>query len=1557
MRTTLPRALRAVVLGLALLTSFALRAQNFPVRASVTILNPSTYLEDYGRANNTLVVLTLVDNRPSYTGRLRFTIEGRGFRAETSPNTDLPPLTLRRGQPLILRGTRLQDYFAVRNLQFNGIDARTFVANGGVLPDGPVTICVEFVDANRPQDPAVSNPACATRFLQRNLPPEITLGNTPQRNWTPVSVVNLGWIPRHLASPANDEYILEMWERRPGLTDDQIMRSTQPLRRPFPVQATRYVWTNYDRLLQSGKEYIWRVQVRDRLNARTFVNDGYSAIASFKILPSVTDPGPGGGVAGAGDGDGSNGGPPPGGGGNGDGDGGGNESTDDPNYCGAPLTVPTYNFNVATSELEFTWVNVPEAHRYQIMVTSPAEQVYVVDPPAGSAAFAVPIVPEEGQFNIRFCKLCPDGTQECLDFPIIIGSTDDNCQSRHTVSLYQLWNDRAYLQYDHPRQNIPPAKIRYRRQLLGNYQDVPLGTLDSVDFPVDTFFNLDYVGETGSLQRGITYEAQLSTQCPEDTTWSAWSQPVPFNYDCRITDSLTVSNVRERTADIGLPQYANALHYEIHFRSFGRPSWVYSPNHTGRSATLRGLSPDENYEVKVRYMCNQNVWSNFSPIDTFTTLKVCYPPDSLRVVDTETYRVTLAWNEGQNGVFTRIRYRTLPWGQNNVGYSAGAWQVADLLRSPATLDNLLPGAGYEFELQTECGPNQSDYVPGGTFYTDCPSPVVDVSNIDKFSAQFDLTHSYVGDPTVEYEYRRLGDTTWTTVVPRPPGGAFGDDGGRGVFASPYVAIAVNLENYTQYEVRARTICRGTNYSEWGPTAYFRTLVHCPTPVNLGVADLGRNNARLIWDSAGTVNDFEVVILELNAMNQQASQAATFLTSAGGASDNDPGGTPVTGSTQTNTPPPPPNYNGRAWRRFRTSRPYIDLNWLTPGLEYRVVVRATCPTVDWTDYSEELRFRTFCEDARVDQGGLDRAYGNTAEVSWQRNPSCASRYRVLIEKGPGHQPFNFFFNGNGQMLLMPPGMGGGNAPYVDSFEVTGLTATFNGLRPNTNYRFRVKAMLEENAFAPVADRTKTSDLVPADGGVVAGTEDWGGYGRWFAFRTDHCSAPLQIEELPLGRSSLELSWMESSGVNNYEVKYRPRDIPNSVWLTENTSDNRIELVNLQSNEVYEYQVTEVCQDGVNRQSAPQDTFKLGRVSRNNGYYVCGVNTSVDVSNQTALPTLRKGDTIQAFDFAVVITKVSGSNGIFSGEGEIVVPFFNKAKMTFEFNGIFINIQKRLVNGYLDATGVGVEILPPWADSLLQTAIDVLDVMDQVAGQMQVATLDSIMQCCGQHLPIELQDQVQAVLDCYAANPVDPVSAGCETLLDSLMTHVTDDIDSIIVSLDTQIVVSTTLDVIRTAVEELEADYAASTIANKQQYTALRTQVSGSYPSLPAGRPGNNNINYLQRSWSIPVTGAPPAVRNQTVDLFGDRALALQAKSLELTEVEMLHSIHAEIARQVALKDFSGALRSGDTDVFTPVHQLVQTAWTDGDRPDNIDLTPMVAEAKRLLLLKVNYLTND
>lgn len=274
---------------IGLLMGTAAYGQNFPVRASVTAVNASPYLEDYGRDGNLIVILTLVDAREEYNGLLRINIEGDGYRATTGDGVFMTPINLRRGQPLILRGSQLAPYFDLNNLIVEGFGVDGTVNNGGSLPDGPITICVEFYDVNRFSDPPVSNPACATRFVQQNYPPELVhpLTEIPA---PPTELINFSWNPRHVPQPLDDEYELTVWAKVEGLTYDQIINSTAPLRSPITTTIPRYTYTNYDSPLEVGQEYIWRVRVSDRRNVRVFINDGISDFGEFQY--GVTPPEP-----------------------------------------------------------------------------------------------------------------------------------------------------------------------------------------------------------------------------------------------------------------------------------------------------------------------------------------------------------------------------------------------------------------------------------------------------------------------------------------------------------------------------------------------------------------------------------------------------------------------------------------------------------------------------------------------------------------------------------------------------------------------------------------------------------------------------------------------------------------------------------------------------------------------------------------------------------------------------------------------------------------------------------------------------------------------------------------------------------------------------------------------------------------------------------------------------------------------------------------------------------------------------------------------------------------
>jgi hypothetical protein len=359
--------------------------------------------------------------------------------------------------------------------------------------------------------------------------------------------------------------------------------------------------------------------------------------------------------------------------------------------------------------------------------------------------------------------------------------------------------------------------------------------------------------------------------------------------------------------------------------------------------------------------------------------------------------------------------------------------------------------------------------------------------------------------------------------------------------------------------------------------------------------------------------------------------------------------------------------------------------------------------------------------------------------------------------------------------------------------------------------------------------------------------------------------------------------------------------------------------------------------------------MKKPSLNNGFYACGLETDIDLSNEIPLAELLEDDTIRAFDFPVVIVEVSGGNGYFSGVGEIRVPYFNKAKMQFEFDDIFVNDEYQMVGGYMEATGFGIEVLPPWADSLLGNIITGLEALDSMYAEQQVEQLDSLMNCCAGYLPPAVQDTIAAILDCYEQNP-DPVAAGCQDRLDSLMVYINENLDSIVTALDTQIVTSLTVDIIRAAMVELSSEHDPLLPDKLSAYTTARSTLESTYPILPndAGIP-----DYLANSQVLDSGSGG----NSSLNQFGESAGGVQTTALALTLEDMFVNTEPKVPSLAELKAFALALRNGDTDVFTPIHDQVEAIWYSPEGGPDFDRRPFIDQAKLLLNTKYTFLVNE
>ncbi|ATA89594.1 hypothetical protein CGC58_07535 [Capnocytophaga stomatis] len=83
--------------------------------------------------------------------------------------------------------------------------------------------------------------------------------------------------------------------------------------------------------------------------------------------------------------------------------------------------------------------------------------------------------------------------------------------------------------------------------------------------------------------------------------------------------------------------------------------------------------------------------------------------------------------------------------------------------------------------------------------------------------------------------------------------------------------------------------------------------------------------------------------------------------------------------------------------------------------------------------------------------------------------------------------------------------------------------------------------------------------------------------------------------------------------------------------------------------------------------------------------CGVKPEIRIKNREPLQeVLGVNETFVAGDFPVTIIRATGSNGVFSGEGYVQVPYLLDTKIKVKFDGIKINSERQLFEGKLITT---------------------------------------------------------------------------------------------------------------------------------------------------------------------------------------------------------------------------------------------------------------------------------
>ncbi|WP_378187381.1 fibronectin type III domain-containing protein [Aquimarina sp. W85] len=221
-----------------------------------------------------------------------------------------------------------------------------------------------------------------------------------------------------------------------------------------------------------------------------------------------------------------------------------------------------------------------------------------------------------------------------------------------------------------------------------------------------------------------------------------------------------------------------------------------------------------------------------------------------------------------------------------------------------------------------------------------------------------------------------------------------------------------------------------------------------------------------------------------------------------------------------------------------------------------------------------------------------------------------------------------------------------------------------LLPNKLYGWRVKATVNDGI-------SKTSNF----------KND--GYSEIYYFTyVDTCEEPMYVLAKSAGITKETIIW-EISEHQNYRVQYRKKG-SNNDWFDGETSSNSVTIYDLEPGTTYEYRVGGQCiKNGPFVYSQIyQFTTDIVSSSEVVSEYNCGIPPKINIENQELLASLDLSKGFKAGDFDVTLNEVSGSNGLYSGKGYILVPYMRNARIAVDFVNIKINTDYQLIDGIVN-----------------------------------------------------------------------------------------------------------------------------------------------------------------------------------------------------------------------------------------------------------------------------------
>ena len=241
-----------------------------------------------------------------------------------------------------------------------------------------------------------------------------------------------------------------------------------------------------------------------------------------------------------------------------------------------------------------------------------------------------------------------------------------------------------------------------------------------------------------------------------------------------------------------------STNFQVSYKEAAAADWGTEIDITNATTyTITGLSPETDYQYRVRAICEDGSYSSWKE-GIFTTPELpCIAPTNITATDITYTSASIGWTGSGNEVSWEVKYTT-----------GGVEETIEATTNSVVIENLFPGSTYEVWVRAFCGAETySDWSEVYTFNTaacEVPSNVV-ASDITASSAIITWT-STAQRWEISYGMEGVNEENGTKVT---------------VEGTPSYTIE-GLDYETTYDVYVRAICEDGVYSTWAPKAQFTT---------------------------------------------------------------------------------------------------------------------------------------------------------------------------------------------------------------------------------------------------------------------------------------------------------------------------------------------------------------------------------------------------------------------------------------------------------------------------------------------------------------------------------------------------------------------------------------------------------------------------------------------------------------------------------------------------------------------------------------------------------------